>query len=159
MISRQITAQSLSSRCSTSRFRARLARSPNEEARSLGRAFRYRGVHLQCGAKDNPRYRVEVRNINIVDARRVVWTETIRDPDKLLATNITTFEFMPYGQRTRLKVTVQVTSFAGVSMIQNTKTGQEGSPGKQTLAVHQEYDRRVQRTGPLATSGRSCVAA
>jgi hypothetical protein len=59
----------------------------------------------------------------IYDAAR----RTIRDPDKLLAANITTLEFMPHGQGTRLKVTVQVTSFAGVSMIQNTKAGHEGS--------------------------------
>jgi uncharacterized protein YndB with AHSA1/START domain len=92
--------------------------------------FRVGGMDLiRCGAKDDPRYRVEVRYINIVDERRVVWTETIRDPDKLLATNITTLEFMPHGQRTRLKVTVQVTSFVGVGMIQNTKAGQEGSLG------------------------------
>ena len=92
--------------------------------------FRVGGMDLiRCGAKDDLRYRVEVRYINIVDERRVVWTETIRDPDKLLATNITTLEFMPHGQRTRLKVTVQVTSFVGVGMIQNTKAGQEGSLG------------------------------
>lgn len=90
--------------------------------------FRVGGMDLiRCGAKDDPRYRVEVRYINIVDERRVVWTETIRDPDKLLATNITTLEFIPQGQRTQLKVTVQVTSFAGVGTIQNTKAGHEGS--------------------------------
>jgi uncharacterized protein YndB with AHSA1/START domain len=82
---------------------------------------------IRCGAKDDPRYRVEVRYIDIVAERRVVWTETIRDPDKVLATNITALEFMPDGQRTRLKVTVQVTSFAGAGMIQNTKAGHEGS--------------------------------
>jgi uncharacterized protein YndB with AHSA1/START domain len=90
--------------------------------------FRVGGIDLiRCGAKDDPRYRVEVRYIDIVDERRVVWTETIREPDTMLATNITTLEFMPQGQRTRLKVTVQVTSFVGVSMIQNTQAGHEGS--------------------------------
>jgi uncharacterized protein YndB with AHSA1/START domain len=90
--------------------------------------FRVGGMDLiRCGPKDDPRYCAEVRYINIVDERRVVWTETIRDPDKVLAANITTLEFTPDGQRTRLKVTVQVTSFAGVGMIQNTKAGHEGS--------------------------------
>jgi uncharacterized protein YndB with AHSA1/START domain len=90
--------------------------------------FRVGGMDLiRCGAKEDPRYRVEARYINIVDERHVVWTETIRDPEKLLATNITTVEFMPDGQRTRLKVTVQVTSFVGVSMLQNTKAGHQAS--------------------------------
>jgi hypothetical protein len=35
-------------------------------------------------AKDDPRYRVEVRYIDIVDERRVVWTETLREPDTML---------------------------------------------------------------------------
>jgi uncharacterized protein YndB with AHSA1/START domain len=90
--------------------------------------FRIGGTDLiRCGARDDPRIRVEARYINIVDERLVVWTETIRDLDKPLATNITTLEFVPEGQRTRLKVTVQVTSFAGASMIKNTKAGHEGS--------------------------------
>jgi uncharacterized protein YndB with AHSA1/START domain len=90
--------------------------------------FEVGGIDLvRCGAKDNPRFRVEVRYIDIVDERRVVWTETIRDSRQLLATNITTLEFIPHGQRVQLKVTVQVTSFAGMSMIQNTKAGHEGS--------------------------------
>ena len=90
--------------------------------------FRVGGIDLaRCGAKDDPRYRVEARYIDIVEERRVVWTETIRDLDRLLATNITTLEFIPDGRRTRLKVTVQITSFAGVGMIRNTKAGQEGS--------------------------------
>lgn len=81
----------------------------------------------RCGAKEDPRYRVEARYIDIVAERRVVWTETIHEADKLLATNITTLELFPDGQRTRLKVTVQVTSFVGLGMINNTKAGHEGS--------------------------------
>jgi uncharacterized protein YndB with AHSA1/START domain len=81
----------------------------------------------RCGAKEDPRYRVEARYIDIVAERRVVWTETNHEVDKLLATNITTLELLPDGQRTRLKVTVQVTSFVGLGMIKNTKAGHEGS--------------------------------
>lgn len=57
----------------------------------------------------------------------MVWTETIHEVDKLLATNITTLELRPEGQRTLLKVTVQMTSFIGLEMIKNTKAGHEGS--------------------------------
>lgn len=41
------------------------------------------------------------RCIEIAYERRVVWTETIREIDKLLAVNITTLEFQPDGPRTR----------------------------------------------------------
>jgi uncharacterized protein YndB with AHSA1/START domain len=81
----------------------------------------------RCGAKDDPRFRVETRYIDIVPTQRVVSTETIHEIDNLLAVNITTIEFVPEGQRTRLKVTVQVTSFVGNGMIDNTKAGHTGS--------------------------------
>jgi uncharacterized protein YndB with AHSA1/START domain len=81
----------------------------------------------RCGAKEDPRYRVETRYVDIVPERRVVSTETIHELDKLLATNITTLELFSDGQRTQLKVTVQVTSFVGPSMINNIRAGHEGS--------------------------------
>ncbi len=81
----------------------------------------------RCGAKEDPRYRVETRYVDIVPERRVVSTETIHELDKLLATNITTLELFSDGQRTQVKVTVQVTSFVGPSMINNTRAGHEGS--------------------------------
>lgn len=90
--------------------------------------FRVGGVDLmRCGARENPRFRVEACYVDIVKERRVVWTEMIREVDKPLAANITTLELIPDGQRTRLKVTVQVTSFVGPVMIENMKAGHEGS--------------------------------
>ena len=81
----------------------------------------------RCGAKTDPRFLVEARYVDIVPERRVVWTETIREIDNRLAVNITTLELQPNGQRTQLKVTVQVTSFVGEEMIANTKAGHTGS--------------------------------
>jgi uncharacterized protein YndB with AHSA1/START domain len=81
----------------------------------------------RCGAKTDPRFIVESRYIDIVPEDRVVWTETIREADKTLAANITTLELLPDAGRTRLKVTVQVTSFVGEGMIANTKAGHAGS--------------------------------
>jgi len=81
----------------------------------------------RCGGKDDPRYRVESRYLDIVAQRRVVWTETISEADKLLAINITTLELAPDGDRTRLKVTIQVTSFVGAGMIKSTEVGHRGS--------------------------------
>jgi len=81
----------------------------------------------RCGAKADPRFRVETRYVDIVPMQRIVSTETIHEVDKLLAVNITTIEFVPDDQRTRMKITVQVTSFVGKAMIENTKAGHAGS--------------------------------
>jgi len=81
----------------------------------------------RCGAKDDPRFHVEARYVDIVGEQRVVWTEAIHEADTLLAVNITTLELMPDGERTRLKVTVQVTSFVGAGMIESTEAGHKGS--------------------------------
>jgi uncharacterized protein YndB with AHSA1/START domain len=81
-----------------------------------------------CGAKADPRFRVDARYVDISPERRVVWAETISEAGKqTLAANITTFELAPDGERTRLRVTVQVTSFVGPGMIDNTKAGHMGS--------------------------------
>jgi uncharacterized protein YndB with AHSA1/START domain len=92
----------------------------------------------RCGAREDPRFRVEARYIDIVDERRIVWAETIREIDKLLAENITTLEFQPDGPRTRVKVTVQVTSFAGAGLIYSTKAGHEGALAN--MAHYLEHD-------------------
>jgi uncharacterized protein YndB with AHSA1/START domain len=91
----------------------------------------------RCGAKEDPRYCVEARYVDIVSERRVVWAETIREADKLLATNITTLELMPDGESTRLKVTVQVTSFVGAGMIASTEAGHKGSLANMALYLEQ----------------------
>jgi len=81
----------------------------------------------RCGAKADPRYRVETRYLDIVPMQRIVSTEAIHEVDKLLAVNITTIEFAPDDQCTRMKVTVQVTSFVGKAMIENTEAGHVAS--------------------------------
>ena len=90
----------------------------------------------RCGARDDPRFRVESCYIDIVPEQRVVTVETIRELGKLLALNLTTVEFLAEDQATRLKVTVQVLSFMGQSMITNTKDGHSGSLAN--LAVYLE---------------------
>lgn len=102
--------------------------------------FRVGGVDvIRCGPKEDPRFRVKARYIDIVPERRVVWTEAIgesrrdrldpdgRPIDTPLAANLTTVEFFPQGSRTRVKVTVQVASFVGPAMIDNTRDGHTGS--------------------------------
>jgi uncharacterized protein YndB with AHSA1/START domain len=102
--------------------------------------FRVGGVDtIRCGPKEDPRFRVEARYIDIVPERRVVWTEAIRESrrdrresdgrqiDTPLAANLTTVEFFPQGPHTRVTVTVQVASFVGPAMIENTRDGHTGS--------------------------------
>jgi hypothetical protein len=80
---------------------------------------------------------VEARYVDIVCERRVVWTETIREIDKLLGVNITTLEFQPDGPRTGVKVTVQVTSFGGPVCSTTRRQANEGS-----LANMAHYDKQ-----------------
>jgi uncharacterized protein YndB with AHSA1/START domain len=100
--------------------------------------FRVGGRDLaRCGPKEDPRFRVEARYVDIVRERRVVATETIREIERLLATNITTVELSPEGERTHVKVTVQVTSFVGPDMIKHTRAGHEGSLASMARYVEQ----------------------
>jgi hypothetical protein len=46
---------------------------------------------------------------------------------KWVPANITTIEFLPDGQRTQVRVTVQMASFVGEGMIDNTKAGHTAS--------------------------------
>lgn len=90
--------------------------------------FRVGGVDvIRCGPRQDPRFHVEARYIDIVPQRRVVWTEAIRELQTPLAANLTTLEFFPQGERTLVKVTVQVASFVGPGMIANTRDGHTGS--------------------------------
>jgi len=92
--------------------------------------FRVGGLDvIRCGPKEDPRFRVEARYLDIVPERRVLWIEAIRDGNVPLAANLTTLEFFPQGSRTRVKVTVQVASFVGPAMIENTREGHTGSLG------------------------------
>lgn len=81
----------------------------------------------RCGSKDNPQFVVETQYVDITPQQRIVWTEIIRDCNSTLSTNITTLEFRADEERTRLKVTVHVTSFVGEGMIANTESGHIGS--------------------------------
>jgi uncharacterized protein YndB with AHSA1/START domain len=51
--------------------------------------------------------------------------------------NLTTVEFFPQGLRTRVKVTVQVASFVGAAMIENTRDGHSGSLANMARCLEQ----------------------
>ncbi|MEQ1518635.1 MAG: SRPBCC domain-containing protein [Usitatibacteraceae bacterium] len=94
----------------------------------------------RCGPKDDPRFRVETRYVNIVPERCVVAIESITEHATPLSVNITTTEFVPDNQSTKVKVTVQVSSFVGDDMIRNTEAGHAGS-----LANMARYLEQAQR--------------
>lgn len=90
----------------------------------------------RCGAKADPRIRVESLYVDIIPEARIITMETINEQTRPLATNLTTIEFLSEGDATRMKVTVQIISFVGEGMISNTKFGHEGSLAN--MAAHLE---------------------
>lgn len=117
---------------------------PPIRRRSITRrqTFRVGGRDVaRCSPKTDPRFILESRYLEIIPEHRVVCTETIREVEKTLAANITTLELVPDARRTRLKVTVQVTSFVGDDMIANTRAGHTGSLAK----MARYFDKRQTR--------------
>ncbi len=81
----------------------------------------------RCGAKDDPRFRVESTYAFIEQQQCIVTTDTVHEGTNLLAANVNTVEFFDEAPGTRVKITVQVTSFVGDAMIENTRSGNNGS--------------------------------
>jgi uncharacterized protein YndB with AHSA1/START domain len=82
---------------------------------------------FRCGSRTDPRYRGETRYHDIVPERRIVSTEVISELDKPLSAAVTTLELEREGERTKLKLTVQVVSLDGPGMIEGTETGYAGA--------------------------------
>lgn len=81
----------------------------------------------RCGAKHDPRFRVESTYVHIAQGQCIVTTDTVHEGTNLLCANVNTLELFDEGQGTRVKITVQVTSFVGDAMIENTRSGNNGS--------------------------------
>jgi uncharacterized protein YndB with AHSA1/START domain len=78
---------------------------------------------FRCGSKSDPRYRGETRYHNIVPECLIISTEVIDELDKRLSVAIATVELGREGERTKLKLTIQVVSFDGPGVIEGTNTG------------------------------------
>jgi uncharacterized protein YndB with AHSA1/START domain len=91
----------------------------------------------RCGAKDDPRFRVESRYVDIKPDQRIVTADTVHENTKLLSANITTVEFSDLSVGTHVKVTVQVASLVGDGMIENTRSGNAGSLAKMAQYLEQ----------------------
>jgi uncharacterized protein YndB with AHSA1/START domain len=90
--------------------------------------FRVGGRDIfRCGAKNDPRYRGETHYRDIVPNRRIVSTETVDELDTRLSVALTTVELEADGERTKLKLTVQLAALDDPRMIDGTKAGYAGA--------------------------------
>jgi uncharacterized protein YndB with AHSA1/START domain len=86
--------------------------------------FRVGGRDIfRCGSSSDPRYRGETHYHDIVPERRIVSTEVVDELDKRLSADVITVELERAGERTKLKLTVQIVSVDGPEMIEGTKSG------------------------------------
>lgn len=87
--------------------------------------FREGGIdRYRCGSRHDPNIPVTTHYVEIVEHRRIVYSETIATGGRRLCASLTTVELAPFEQGTRLKITTQVASFIGEAMIDGHKAGQ-----------------------------------
>jgi uncharacterized protein YndB with AHSA1/START domain len=78
---------------------------------------------FRCGPKDDPKVRGETFYHVIVPNKLVVSSEVLDMDSQRLAISLSTLDFVPTGQSTQLKLTVQVVSLVGAGMIQGYESG------------------------------------
>jgi uncharacterized protein YndB with AHSA1/START domain len=86
--------------------------------------FRVGGVDSsRSGEKNNPQILVEVRYLDIVRNKRIVYSETIERAGKRLSASLVTVDIVGKGSSTDLTVTIQLASFDGADMAGGNKVG------------------------------------
>lgn len=78
---------------------------------------------FRCGPKANPNIHGTTRYLDIIHNRRVVSTETISMNGRHLCVSLTTLEFVPNGDTTKLTNTTQLASFIGEEMVRGHEAG------------------------------------
>lgn len=78
---------------------------------------------FRCGARSDPKYHGEVRYLHIESERQIIYVETIDADGSRLSASLNTIEFDSAGQKTNLKLTVQVAAIGGADMIAGTRFG------------------------------------
>jgi uncharacterized protein YndB with AHSA1/START domain len=87
--------------------------------------FREGGIdRYRCGSRQDPNIHVTTHYLEIVEDRRIVYSETITTEGRRLCASLTTVELVPCERGTRLKSTTQVASFIGTAIIDGHKLGQ-----------------------------------
>jgi uncharacterized protein YndB with AHSA1/START domain len=80
--------------------------------------FRVGGKDVfRCGPKGAPKFRGETRYLHIVPNTRVVSSETVDMDGQCLAVALSTLDFEPTDDGTKLTVTLQIVSFVGPDII------------------------------------------
>jgi uncharacterized protein YndB with AHSA1/START domain len=82
---------------------------------------------FRCGPKNDPKFRGETRYLLIVPNARVVSSETLDMDGQRLAVSLTTLDFEPAEDATKLTVTVQMVSFVGPGMIHGYESGNKSA--------------------------------
>jgi uncharacterized protein YndB with AHSA1/START domain len=77
----------------------------------------------RCGARDDPRFHVEVTYLDIWPKTRIVYAERVAEGDTPLSGALYTLEFAADGGGACLKTTVQIASFGGPGMAEGTRQG------------------------------------
>jgi len=82
---------------------------------------------FRCGPKPSPNIHGVTRYLEITPNRRIVSSETITVDGKCLCASLTTLEFAPDGDRTKLTHTTQLASFIGEDMVRGHTQGTNAS--------------------------------
>lgn len=97
---------------------------PDQEIRYLEADFRVGGRDFSCcGPRGEPVFVVEARYEDIVEGRRIVFTETISRGDARLSVTLVTVEVRPEGLATRLTLTCQITALDDPDMAVGMRVG------------------------------------
>jgi uncharacterized protein YndB with AHSA1/START domain len=82
---------------------------------------------FRCGSKADPNIHGTTRYLEIVANRRIVSSETVEMNGTRLCASLTTVEFSPEDEKTKLKSTTQLASFIGEDMVKGHKSGTNAS--------------------------------
>ena len=77
----------------------------------------------RCGSKDDLRYHIEARYLDIVEAERIVYSETVSERSARFSAALITIAFETIETGTRLILTAQLAAFDGGFMIAGNKLG------------------------------------
>ncbi len=90
--------------------------------------FRIDGVDaFRCGSAEDLRFAGVVRYLDILEGRRIVYSEVISASESRLSVSLVTWALCADGAGTQLHVTDHVVSFVGREMIDGSRSGMNGA--------------------------------
>ena len=82
---------------------------------------------FRCGSRSSPNIHGATRYLDVVANRRIVSTETVSVDGRRLCVSLSTLEFNPDGDHTKLKSTIQLISFVGQDIVRGHENGTNAS--------------------------------